>query len=77
MDPKLTLKHRTDQPTVLHLHGSYSRAVWDGWADDEIHPGEYKDYYFPNSNTARTLWYHGEYQLCLSVSFLPSTLQRS
>ena len=56
---KLILLPHADQATVLHLHGSYSRAAWDGWAEDLIHPGEYKDYYFPNSNTARTLWYHG------------------
>ncbi|KAH8807557.1 Cupredoxin [Xylogone sp. PMI_703] len=50
--------NQNDRPAVLHLHGSYTRAVWDGWAEDLIQPGQYKDYYFPNSNTARTLWYH-------------------
>lgn len=59
----LTLITTTDKPSVLHLHGSYSRAVWDGWAEDLIQPGQYKDYYLPNSNTARTLWYHGAYYL--------------
>lgn len=59
--PSLTSIATADQPAVLHLHGSYSRAVWDGWAEDLIQPGQYKDYYFPNSNTARTLWYHGAY----------------
>ncbi|KAL6806324.1 Cupredoxin [Trichoderma sp. SZMC 28013] len=53
--------NHNDQPSVLHLHGSNSRAVWDGWAEDLIQPGEYKDYYFPNSNTARTLWYHEDH----------------
>ncbi|KIW11769.1 hypothetical protein PV08_09041 [Exophiala spinifera] len=56
------------QPTVLHLHGSYTRAVWDGWAEDLIQPGEYKDYYFPNSNTARTLWYHDHAVMITSVN---------
>jgi bilirubin oxidase len=42
----------------IHLHGSPSRAPWDGWAEDVIHPGQYKDYYFPNFQEARTLWYH-------------------
>lgn len=57
----ILLPHNADEATVLHLHGSYTRAVWDGWAEDLIYPREYKDYYFPNSNTARTLWYHGAY----------------
>ncbi|RPA91866.1 Cupredoxin [Choiromyces venosus 120613-1] len=28
------------------------------WAEDTIQPGEYKDYYYPNNQAARTLWYH-------------------
>ncbi|KAL0941611.1 bilirubin oxidase, partial [Colletotrichum truncatum] len=42
----------------VHLHGSYSRTAWDGWAEDITKPGQYKDYYYPNSQSARTLWYH-------------------
>jgi len=42
----------------VHLHGSYSRAPFDGWADDTTEPGQYKDYYYPNRQNARTLWYH-------------------
>ncbi|KAK0654786.1 Cupredoxin [Cercophora newfieldiana] len=42
----------------VHLHGSYSRAPWDGWAEDVTAPGEFKDYYYPNSQAARFLWYH-------------------
>ena len=34
------------------------RAPWDGWAEDTIAPGEFKDYYYPNSQSARFLWYH-------------------
>ncbi|KAF4813728.1 Bilirubin oxidase [Colletotrichum siamense] len=45
-------------PSAVHLHGSPSRAPWDGWAEDRIQPGEYKDYYYPNSQSARFLWYH-------------------
>ncbi|QDS74756.1 hypothetical protein FKW77_001322 [Venturia effusa] len=41
----------------LHLHGSFSRSVFDGFAKDLISTGEYKDYYYPNT-AARTLWYH-------------------
>ncbi|KAM7190926.1 putative bilirubin oxidase precursor [Rhypophila sp. PSN 637] len=42
----------------VHLHGSYSRAAWDGWAEDVTEPGEFKDYYYPNSQSARLQWYH-------------------
>ncbi|KAF6794167.1 bilirubin oxidase [Colletotrichum sojae] len=42
----------------VHLHGSYSRAAFDGWAEDVTKPGEYKDYYYPNRQSARLLWYH-------------------
>ncbi|KAK0726179.1 Cupredoxin [Apiosordaria backusii] len=42
----------------VHLHGSYSRAPWDGWAEDVTQPGEFKDYYYPNQQSARFLWYH-------------------
>ncbi|KAF6808186.1 Bilirubin oxidase 2 [Colletotrichum sojae] len=45
-------------PSAVHLHGSYSRAPWDGWAEDLIAPGQYKDYYYPNSQSGRFLWYH-------------------
>ena len=34
------------------------RAPWDGWAEDTTAPGEFKDYYYPNSQSARFLWYH-------------------
>lgn len=50
--------NHNDRPSSIHLHGSYSRAPFDGWAEDLINPGEYKDYYYPNSQPARTLWYH-------------------
>ncbi|KAL0636923.1 hypothetical protein Q9L58_004145 [Maublancomyces gigas] len=46
------------RPSSVHLHGSYSRAPFDGWAEDVILPGEFKDYYYPNTQAARTLWYH-------------------
>ncbi|KAK4223568.1 Cupredoxin [Podospora fimiseda] len=42
----------------IHLHGSYSRAPWDGWAEDMTSPGQYKDYFFPNRQSARMMWYH-------------------
>jgi bilirubin oxidase len=50
--------NRSDRPTSMHLHGSSSRAPFDGWAEDITSPGEFKDYYYPNGHSARTLWYH-------------------
>jgi bilirubin oxidase len=47
-----------DRASSIHLHGSYTRAPFDGYADDTIGVGEYKDYYYPNGQNARTLWYH-------------------
>ncbi|HEX2176542.1 MAG TPA: multicopper oxidase domain-containing protein, partial [Nocardioidaceae bacterium] len=41
-----------------HLHGSASLPQYDGYADDLTHPHYYKDYYFPNWQPARTIWYH-------------------
>jgi FtsP/CotA-like multicopper oxidase with cupredoxin domain len=33
-----------DKDLSVHLHGSYSRAAFDGWAEDVTKPGQYKDY---------------------------------
>lgn len=51
-------KNHGDNDMSVHLHGCYTRAPFDGWAEDVTKPGEYKDYYYPNSQSARTLWYH-------------------
>lgn len=42
----------------VHLHGSPTRAPFDGWAENITNPGEYKDYYFPNFQSGRMNWYH-------------------
>ena len=44
--------------TSTHLHGSASLPQFDGYASDITLPGQYKDYFYPNSQEARTLWYH-------------------
>ncbi len=44
--------------TSTHLHGSASLPQFDGYANDVAHPGDYKDYWYPNWQPARTLWYH-------------------
>jgi FtsP/CotA-like multicopper oxidase with cupredoxin domain len=51
-----TLGHEMN--TSTHLHGSASLPQYDGYADDVTKPGEYKDYWYPNFQGARTLWYH-------------------
>jgi len=50
--------NNAELPNSVHLHGSYSRAAFDGWAEDTTNPGEYKDYYYPNQQSGRLLWYH-------------------
>ena len=47
-----------DRANSVHLHGSFSRAPFDGWADDVTQPHQFKDYYYPNRQNARPLWYH-------------------
>lgn len=44
--------------TSTHLHGSASLPQYDGYASDVTQPGQWKDYVYPNSQPARTLWYH-------------------
>jgi FtsP/CotA-like multicopper oxidase with cupredoxin domain len=44
--------------TSVHLHGSASLPQYDGYADDVTLPGQRKDYWYPNHQGPRTLWYH-------------------
>ncbi len=44
--------------TSTHLHGSPSLPQFDGYASDITRPGQYKDYRYSNTESARTLWYH-------------------
>jgi len=41
-----------------HLHGSESLPEFDGYAADTTAVGFMKEYHYPNSQAARTLWYH-------------------
>jgi FtsP/CotA-like multicopper oxidase with cupredoxin domain len=43
--------------TSVHLHGMASLPQYDGYAEDLIPTGYYKDYFYPN-NRASILWYH-------------------
>jgi spore coat protein A, manganese oxidase len=44
--------------TSTHLHGSASLPQYDGYASDITRPGQYKDYWYPNNQDARSMWYH-------------------
>ncbi len=44
--------------TSVHLHGSPSLPQFDGYASDLTPSGFFKDYHYPNTETAVTLWYH-------------------
>lgn len=44
--------------TSVHLHGSESLPQYDGYASDLTRPGQYKNYRYPNTQQARTMWYH-------------------
>ena len=41
-----------------HLHGSESLPEFDGYAADTTAVGYMKEYRYPNTQAARTLWYH-------------------
>jgi spore coat protein A, manganese oxidase len=44
--------------TSTHLHGAASQPQYDGYASDISLPGQYKDYFYDNTEAGRTLWYH-------------------
>ncbi|KNG45471.1 bilirubin oxidase [Stemphylium lycopersici] len=59
-EPEAVVRFTNNSPTnsSVHVHGQYNRAPFDGWAADYSQPGQYKDYYYPNAQNARTIWYH-------------------
>ncbi len=79
-DTRVRLRVRNELPAVhptfghqvatsVHLHGSASLPQYDGYANDVTWPGRYKDYWYPNHQSARTLWYHdhGAHQTARNV----------
>ncbi len=50
--------NRLNVPTSVHLHGGYVDGDSDGHPDDLIQPGQHKDYFYSNEQTARTMWFH-------------------
>ncbi|MDH4180021.1 MAG: multicopper oxidase [Armatimonadota bacterium] len=45
-------------PTVSHLHGGEVRSDSDGHPEQWFLTGEWRDYDYPNTQEAATLWYH-------------------
>jgi spore coat protein A, manganese oxidase len=52
------LVDRRHPHSSLHLHGNASAPQYDGYANDILRPGWYKDYRYPMKQPARTMWYH-------------------
>jgi spore coat protein A len=52
--------------TSTHLHGSVSLPQYDGYANDITIPGFVKNYHYPNTQEACTLWYHDHRHLVTS-----------
>lgn len=44
--------------TVVHLHGSPTRADHDGWTDNAYFPGGSATHHYPKQPSAALLWYH-------------------
>jgi spore coat protein A, manganese oxidase len=42
----------------VHLHGGHQPSIYDGLPNDLVAFGASKDYNYPASETARTMWYH-------------------
>jgi bilirubin oxidase len=54
----VTVSLRTYQLNQTFVDSITARTPFDGWAEDITEVGEYKDYYYPNRQNARSLWYH-------------------
>nr|WP_179950854.1 multicopper oxidase family protein [Kibdelosporangium phytohabitans] len=46
------------ESTVVHLHGAHVAAASDGHPTDLIKSGDQKQYRYPNTQQAASLWYH-------------------
>ncbi len=42
----------------VHLHGCHTPSASDGFPNDFIRPGAFKDYSYPNDDRASSYWYH-------------------
>jgi o-aminophenol oxidase len=43
---------------VVHLHGGLTPAVYDGWAENLLAPGQSTVFHYPMDQRAALLWYH-------------------
>src|SRR5437879_4307834 len=43
---------------VVHLHGGLTPAVYDGWAENLLAPGQSAVFHYPMNQRAALLWYH-------------------
>jgi FtsP/CotA-like multicopper oxidase with cupredoxin domain len=43
---------------VVHLHGGLTPAVYDGWAENLLAPGQTAVFHYPMDQRAAQLWYH-------------------
>jgi len=43
---------------VVHLHGGLTPAVYDGWAENLLAPGQSAVFHYPVDQRAALLWYH-------------------
>jgi FtsP/CotA-like multicopper oxidase with cupredoxin domain len=43
---------------VVHLHGGLTPAVYDGWAENLLAPGQTAVFHYPMDQRAALLWYH-------------------
>ena len=56
--PAIHPDQRYPTTTSVHLHGSASLPQYDGYASDVTGTSQFKDYFYPNLQDSRTLWYH-------------------
>jgi spore coat protein A, manganese oxidase len=54
----LTHHNDLDVDTVVHLHGGHTATASDGYPTDLVAPGESREYTYPMTQRAATLWYH-------------------
>jgi FtsP/CotA-like multicopper oxidase with cupredoxin domain len=54
----LRLSNALPVPIVNHLHGGRTPPESDGYPTDFVPPGVAREYWYPNTQRAATLWYH-------------------
>ncbi len=43
---------------MVHLHGGHTPSLYDGLPELTLLPGQSSTYVYPNTQSARTIWYH-------------------